>query len=429
MNISGLSFNALPPIDLPFRFFLTAPIFIILCACLILFSGETLWVSRWHPNLLALTHGFTLGFITMVMMGALLQLLPVIGGVGIAKPRLVVDVCHSSLVLGILCLMKNFIWPSALFAISSLVFLSCSLGVYITAFAWVLIKKLSRGDSIIGFRLAMSALFIVLFLGIGLLSQNSGFISINIMGKVLTNSHALFGLVGWGSLLIISVSFQVIPMFHVAPSFPRRISTYLPSLLFILLMLFVFQPEHIMPFIVLIHGVFAITLLWVISKRKRKIPDSTIRFWQLAALTLIGLNVFYFIPSKYLSAALNQQKTLIISTLYIYFYLVAVIQGMLLKILPFLSYTHLQQKCLVNFSAMQFIPNMHEFLNKKQAHWLFYLHIVTGVALLYTLVLPNVYWVFSLLLLIEFSWLLYLMIKTIRLYYVTRNKINLSVNE
>jgi len=429
MNISGLSFNALPPIALPFRFFLTAPLFIILCAFLVLFSGETLWGSRWHPSMLALTHGFTLGFITMVMMGALLQLLPVIGGVGIAKPRLVVDVCHSTLVIGILCLMANFIWPSALLAISSLIFLICSIGVYIVAFAWVLIKKFSQGDSIIGFRLAMSALFIVLLVGAALLSQNIGFTSINTMGKTLTNSHALFGLVGWGSLLIISVSFQVLPMFHVAPSFPKIISSYVPSSLFILLVLSVFQPVFIVPFIVLIHGVFAVCLLWVISKRKRKIPDSTIRFWQLAALTLIAINVFYFTPNKYISPLVSQQKTLLITAIYLYFYLVAVIQGMLLKILPFLSYTHLQQKCLVNFSAMQFIPHMHEFLNKKQGHWLFYLHIITGIVLIYTLVIPSTYWLLSLCLLIEFSWLLYLMIKTIRLYYLTRNKINLSVNE
>lgn len=429
MNISGLSFNALPPIVLPFRFFLTAPIFIILCAFLILFSGETLWGSRWHPSMLALTHGFTLGFITMIMMGALLQLLPVIGGVGIAKPRLVVGVCHSTLVIGILCLMANFIWPSALLAISSLIFLICSIGVYIAAFAWVLIKKLSQGDSIIGFRLAISALFIVLLVGAALLSQNIGFTSFNTMGKMLTNSHALFGLVGWGSLLIISVSFQVLPMFHVAPNFPRVISSYLPSSLFILLILFVFQPAYIIPFIVLIHGVFAISLLWVISKRKRKIPDSTIRFWQLAAVTLIGLNVFYFTPSKYLSSLVSQQKTLLITAIYLYFYLVAVIQGMLLKILPFLSYTHLQQQCLLNFSAMQFIPHMHEFLNKKQGYWLLYLHLMTGFVLLYTLVLPSAYWLLSLFLFIEFSWLLYLMIKTIRLYYVTRNKINSAVNE
>ena len=94
MNNAGLSFNALPPIDLPFRFFLSAPLFIIACAFIVLFSGETLWLTRWHPNMLALTHGFTLGFVTMVMMGALLQLLPVIGGVGIANPRLIASFSH-----------------------------------------------------------------------------------------------------------------------------------------------------------------------------------------------------------------------------------------------------------------------------------------------------------------------------------------------
>lgn len=429
MNINGLSFTALPPIDLPFRFFLTAPLFIILCAFLIFFSGETLWVSRWQPSMLALTHGFTLGFLTMVMMGALLQLLPVIGGVGVANPRLVVGSCHSTLVIGTLCLMANFIWPSTLFAVSSLIFLVCSIGVYLLAFAWVLVKKLSQGDSIIGFRLAMSALFIVLLLGVGLLSQSLGFTGINSMGKVLTNNHALFGLAGWVSLLIISVSFQVIPMFHVAPSFPRVISRYLPSSLFFLLVFAIFKPVLIVPLIVLIHGLFALSLLWVISKRKRKIPDSTIRFWQLAALTLITLNIFYFTPNKYLSPIISQQKTLLIAAIYLYFYLVAVVQGMLLKILPFLSYTHLQQKCMINLSAMQAIPHMHEFLNKKHGQWLFYLHLITGAVLFYTLVTPNVYWLLSILLFIEFSWLLYLMNKTIGLYFLTLNKINSSVNE
>ena len=429
MNINGLSFNALPPIDLPFRFFITAPIFIILCAFLILFSGETLWISRWQPNMLALTHGFTLGFLTMVMMGALLQLLPVIGGVGITNPRLVVSICHSTLVIGTLCLMAHFIWPSSLFSVSSLIFLVCSLGVYLLAFSWVLVKKLSEGDSIIGFRLAMSALFIVLLLGVGLLSQSLGFTGINSMGKLLTNNHALFGLAGWVSLLIISVSFQVIPMFHVAPSFPKVISRYLPSALFFLLVFAVVKPVLILPFIVLIHGVFASSLLWVISKRKRKIPDSTIRFWQLAAITLITLNIFYFTPNKYLPSIIGQQKTLLMAAIYLYFYLVAVVVGMLLKILPFLSYTHLQQKCMINFSAMHAIPHMHEFLNKNHGQWLFYLHLITGAVLFYTLVAPNTYWLLSILVLIEFSLLLYLMNKTIGLYFITLNKINSSVNE
>ena len=153
MKFNGMSFNALPPIDLPFRFFITAPVFVIICALLVFFAGEALWLSRWQPGMLALTHGFTLGFITMAMMGALLQLLPVIGGVGIAKPRLIVLVSHPALVLGTFCLMANFIWPSTLLTAITLLLLVSGLGVYIVAIALVLLKRLSQGDSIIGFRL------------------------------------------------------------------------------------------------------------------------------------------------------------------------------------------------------------------------------------------------------------------------------------
>lgn len=78
--MSGLSFSGLPPIDIPFRFFASSILFVIGLAFFIFFSGESLWLSRWHPSMLALTHGFTLGVITPVMMGALLQMLSVVGG-------------------------------------------------------------------------------------------------------------------------------------------------------------------------------------------------------------------------------------------------------------------------------------------------------------------------------------------------------------
>jgi len=78
---------------------------------------------------------------------------------------------------------------------------------------------------------------------------------------------------------------------------------------------------------------------------------------------------------------------------------------------------------------MQFLPHMHEFLDKKHGQWLFYLHVVTGVVLLITIMFPSVYWLLSLLLIIEFSWLLMLMVKTRRLYFSILDKINSSTNE
>ncbi|MGL1958901.1 MAG: hypothetical protein OCD00_16485 [Colwellia sp.] len=434
MNMSGLSFNALPPIDLPFRFFITAPLFVIACAFLVFFAGESLWLTRWHPSMLALTHGFTLGFITSIMMGALLQLLPVVGGIGIAKPRFIASTCHAFHLLGSVCLVVNFIWPNKYLSISALVLLAIGLGGYILALAWVLIKKLSQGDSIIGFRLAICAFLVVLLCGLILQSRYLGiYFSFMDVGKQLTNIHALWGLVGWGSLLIIAVSFQVIPMFHVAPSFPVNIRRILPALVFILLIVFVFFQSIVLPLIVFCHGIFALSLLFVIHQRKRKIPDNTIRFWQLSAVTLFVLNVFYFTPDSWINAlftdelsrVLLDKKSLLMAAVFIYVYLVSVIQGMLLKILPFLSYTHLQQRCLINFNAMQLIPHMHEFLNKKHGQWLFYLHSLSSIVLIITILTPSWYWLFSLLLWVEFTWLLILMVKTMWLYFSINNKINL----
>ena len=47
--------------------------------------------------------------------------------------------------------------------------------------------------------------------------------------------HILFGLFGFALLLIMGVSFQVIPMFYVMPDFPKFIQNKLPLILFALL--------------------------------------------------------------------------------------------------------------------------------------------------------------------------------------------------
>lgn len=433
MNMSGLSFNALPPIDLPFRFFLSAPIFIIACALLVLFSGEILWLSRWQPSMLALIHGFTLGFLTMVMMGALLQLLPVIGGIGIAKPRLIATTSHALYCVGVMALMLSFILATNLLTLAALVLLSLGLSIYLGAIIWVLIKKISQGDSINSFRLAITSLVILLLLGILLLVNRLGitvpFISLD---KHVTNIHALMGLVGWAGMLIIAVSFQVLPMFHVAPTMPKYIRQYLGVSIFILLVVYAFYAEFTLGLIFISHGVFAFSLFYVINQRKRKVPDTSIKYWQLAAGTLLLLNILYFLPDSFYSAAQTPlfislpDKGMLLTAVFIYFYLLSVIQGMLLKILPFLSYTHLQQRCLIDFSAMQFIPHMHEFLNKKHGLALYYMHILSGLSLVAVLFEPSLYVVFAILLLLEFIWLLVLMVRCMRLYFTVNQKINLS---
>lgn len=433
MSNAGLSFNALPPIDLPFRFFISAPLFLIACAFLVMFSGESMWLTRWHPSMLALTHGFTLGFLTMVMMGALLQLLPVIGGVGIAKPRMIAGVSHLFYSLGVISLLLAFIYGYDWLTMLAMGLLVFGLAPYLFAVVWVLAKKLSQGDSINGFRFAIFSLWMVFIIGVGLLAAKLGYpITYFDVDKHATDVHALWGLAGWAGLLILAVSFQVLPMFHVAPSFPLIVRRYLSAVILVLLLLFMFSVELVIPLLFISYGIFSLSLFYVIHKRKRKIADTSIRYWQLAALSLLVLNFLYFLPSSYYQANSQQaigikpSKAILLTAIFIYFYLVSVVQGMLLKILPFLSYTHLQQRCLLDFSAMQHIPNMHEFLMKKHARWLYYCHLLTGISLLLVLFQPSFYYIFSVLLLVEFSWLLFLMIRCMRLYFSAEKKISLS---
>lgn len=435
MNISGLSFNALPPIDLPFRFFICAPLFMIACALIIFFFGEPLWLSRWHPGMLALTHGFTLGFLTLVMMGALLQLLPVIGGIGIARPRLTATVSHSLYVFGVIALISSFLTANPWLTQSALVLLSLAFIFYLSAVVWVLVKKMSQGDSINAFRLAIAAFIAALVLGVMLLASRGGLTySFGFVDKHFTDIHAMLGLVGWASLLIIGVSFQVLPMFHVAPNMPQYIRKYLPISLGLLLLGFAFYGSDFMALIFIAHAIYALSLLYVINQRKRKVPDTSIKYWQLAAISLLVLNVLYFLPDSFYTVSdkpfslLLPDKTMLLTAIFIYFNLLSVIQAMLLKILPFLSYTHLQQRCLTDFSAMQHIPHMHEFLNKQHGLILYCLHILSGLTLVAVIIKPSLYLALSLLVFVEFTWLLMLMVRCMHLYFSVNQKINLSNN-
>ena len=93
-ELSGLSLDQAPPISVPLRFFLTAPLFALSAALLLLWQGPDLFDSRWNPTTLAVTHLLTLGYLGIVMIGAILQMLPVVAGTPMRHPRRVAAVIH-----------------------------------------------------------------------------------------------------------------------------------------------------------------------------------------------------------------------------------------------------------------------------------------------------------------------------------------------
>jgi len=445
MHAPGVSFGRLPRIDYPYRFFVTATLFVIALAIFILFSGEIPWSNRWQPAMLFITHGFTLGFITTIMMGALLQIIPVVGGGALPNINVVATISYIFHLLGTSLLMKNFVWPDDYSQVLSVVFLFLGLGIYIVTVFGLLFKKVTQGATLAGIRNALLFLSLTVVIGCLLQFSNAGG-DLLPANKSYTNLHALLGGLGWMGLLILAVSFQIVPMFHVAPIFPKYLTRYLPKVLFLLLIALllivaIFNEvsndlvHYLGKSLLLLNCLYMVVLLKTLNKRKRKIRDTTVMYWQLAAFSMILLTCLTFIAQftiidkatepvvNNLINLLLQKQDLLLAAIFIYFFVISVLQGMILKILPFLSYTHLQQLCLTNFKAMEYIPHMHEFLNKRHGLYLFFLHCSTGLSLLATILIPAIYWLFGMLLLVEFSLLLAIMIKVIGLYKISLQKI------
>jgi hypothetical protein len=109
LNTQGLSLNQAPPIGVPLRFFLTAPLFAVAAGVLLVVSGPEILASRWSPAALAVTHLLTLGFLAQVMMGALMQLLPVLAGTPVPWVAPESGWIHGLLTCGAVLLAAGFL--------------------------------------------------------------------------------------------------------------------------------------------------------------------------------------------------------------------------------------------------------------------------------------------------------------------------------
>ena len=99
-----LSYDQSPPLAAPFRFFLTVPWCGVLAGLLLLVYGEDALIMRWTPPALALTHAITAGFMLQAMLGALIQILPVVIGVNLATPLALARRVHATCTLGLVAL-------------------------------------------------------------------------------------------------------------------------------------------------------------------------------------------------------------------------------------------------------------------------------------------------------------------------------------
>ena len=386
-----LSYDQSPPIAAPFRFFLTAPVFGILAGLLLIWSGPNAFLSRWTPEALALTHLVTAGFMLQVMLGALIQVLPVVAGANMARPLLVARLVHGAITLGALLLFGAFLtFQPWLFIVSSLCFIAGGL-LFVGAAAWAMRGVPSFGPTISGLKTAVSGLTITVALGVAMALGLAGWFDLPLMQ--LADIHLGWGFFVWGIGLLAAVAYVVVPMFQITPAYPSWLAKRFAQLSLVVTAVWTVAViagfDGIIlsaaVFMVIAAAAFAGVTLRLQRQSKRSRFDTNQHCWR-AAMSCIVLAAMVWLTASIVPAVGEWTGwPILCGVLLMFGGFVSVITGMLYKIVPFLEWLHLQNLG----KGVLLAPSMKKIIDEKSMHRQMLSHFLAGILLLLAVFWPD----------------------------------------
>ena len=383
MKQSQLVLSQTPPFAIPLRFFMTAPLFGVMAALLLIFLDHSHFSSRWSAGMLAYTHLLVLGYLAMVMQAALLQVVSVLLG---GQPRQigwVALVMQITLAVGTLLLAAGFISSLPYLMHTAVLLLVISFVLFIGAVVSGLLRSSAQRSTGFAIGLALASLIITVGLGAWLAIGHS--VQGVALARHLTGIHLAWGLVGWCGVLLITVAYAVVPMFQLTPAYPAALIRYLTVVVIVGLVVWAGSEILRLPVLSLIGALtvavglalFAVITLWLQHRRKRKpASEVTLWFWRCAMLSLLAAVALWI--AALIFPALNQSPVypLLLGLLMIQGFLISAVNGMLYKIIPFLTWLHLSIKVTEHRLSRRLIPNIRKLLPDGRAAIQFWLHLL-----------------------------------------------------
>lgn len=423
MKISSLSTEQAPPISVPLRFFTAAPLFLLLAALMLVSGADNPFADMHSPVLLAATHCITLGFMAMIMMGAMQQILPVVIGSPMPASRLTAWLTFLPLISGALLLPAGFMlgkpvlfnlaWP--LLGLAFITFISASLISLVRAPAHnatrtaILLSILALGGAI----------------ALGMLLAHGYATGSLLPYTMLATAHISLSLGGWVLLLIVGVSYQVVPMFQLTPNYPKWLANGLTPAIFVVLLLsllpLLLEPmPHWLVIVAqslvwLLAGCFAVTTLMLQSKRRRRVADATLSFFRLGMMSLLCAALLYFAT---LFFPANEHLGTLCAEIFLLGFAMSLMHGMLYKIVPFLVWFH-----LFRGGVKSGVPNMKEIIPETWMWRHLWLHRSTLLAALFAPWWNAAAWLVSVGLLLQGMLLGYALLIAIAVYRRTLERI------
>ena len=424
-----LSFEQAPPISVPYRFFLTAPLFGAVAGLLLAWFGPPALASRWSSGALAMTHLLVVDFMLQAMCGALLQFVAVVAGANIWRPRLVAALVHPLITAGAVLLASAFVLERPLLFLMAASVFAIALGFFLAVMATALWRTPARGMSIHVLRLAVFSLSVTLALGVTL-ACTLGLQASGMPLLLLINVHVAWGLGGWALMLVIGVSYLVVPMFQLTPAYPVWLTRLLPAGLLSVLGLWSLQilaaggeaqawQSWVAATGMLLAGLYAIATLRLQSRRRRRQTDATFHFWRVAMASLLAFAVSWLLFAALPQLGSQPRAPLWLGVLALPGVFLSVIMGMLYKIMPFLNWLHLQR---IGDPA-QPPPNMKQMIPEGAMRGQMRLHFAALVLLLAAVLWPLLATPAGLVFAASCLWLEWNLVGAVRLYERFRERI------
>lgn len=409
----GLAYEETPPLSAPLRFFLTAPLFGIAAGLLLLADSELL-VSRWTPGALSVVHLFAAGFMLQVMLGALLQIMPVVVGAGFPAPLRIATITHALVGTGAASLAYGLGSGTPGAIITGGILLAGGLVTFLLAGALALSRTApAQGASRTprDLRLALVALALTTLLGIVLAFALGRGLALPVPLPALVDLHAVWAWLGWGGLLLAATSWVVVPMFQITPAYPTRFTQLWAPLTLAVLVLWSIGLVAGAGWIVgglgsvllVFAGGFAVQTLKLQRSTRRSTPDAPFRAFRLSMLTLVASLAALLVSLLHD----GEQWPVLAGVLVLHGTFAGAISAMLYKIVPFLTWLHLTQ-------AKIRAPNMKKLLPDVLIRRQILVHTVALGALVLAVFVPPLTPIAGVLVTVEFAWLLLNLLHAVR---------------
>jgi len=366
----GLSLDQAPPYKSPIKFFLVAPIFAIVAGIFALFTNN---YEIHNPNIIATIHLITIGFIIMTILGALQQMLPVIAGVVIPKAKRVSNITYTLVALGLVSFTLGFIlYQKIYFFLAGILLLSGLL--YFTFIALIQLFQVQNKSYIVKGMIISLLFFVLAFLiGVHLIISNATE-NIGALHYSFALVHYNYIFFGFLFLLVVAITIQVVPMFWVTNSYKNQeqsliiysstaLLLFYPINLFMNLELDIFY-KILFNFVILY---FVFLTIKKLKNRKRKLKDITVYFYT-TSMVFLAIGSIYWLTMSIFELPEN-----LLGILLGLGFMVSLMNGMLYKIIPFLTWFHLNAKGLFD------IPSMREMIPLKNMQTQFYLHLFSMI--------------------------------------------------